>query len=164
MSDLKKQLAELRDSIYEQYKVGRDIPLKQRHGNPPHFYYNKALGVQAAMELVEDGEYRKAGTCVWTHDGDTEMYETGCDTAFYFDEGDLLDNNCHFCLKCGDKIEVKTMLNYNKNGLSIDTRTSQQITAIEMAKELNALKDENAVLLSVIRHLERNIEQLEVQL
>lgn len=50
-------------------------------------------------------EYRKVGTCVWTHDDDTEMYDTGCGTTFYFNEGDLLDNNCHFCHKCGGKIE-----------------------------------------------------------
>ena len=51
-------------------------------------------------------EYRKVGVCIWTHDSDTEMYETSCDTAFYFNEGDLVDNNCHFCHKCGNKIRA----------------------------------------------------------
>lgn len=48
-------------------------------------------------------------TCVWEQDenADVEYYETECGSSFFFQEGNVVDNDFHFCPYCGRVILVQ---------------------------------------------------------
>ena len=43
--------------------------------------------------------------CTWSLDDDNGVYETSCGGLWYFDTGDIKDNECKFCPYCGGKIK-----------------------------------------------------------
>ena len=44
--------------------------------------------------------------CRWTYDSWHDHYDTACDNAAVFGEGDVLANEYKFCPYCGKPIEV----------------------------------------------------------
>lgn len=43
--------------------------------------------------------------CKWCEEDGGEYYNTSCDNAFIFNDGDPLDNNFKFCPFCGKLIK-----------------------------------------------------------
>ena len=47
----------------------------------------------------------KDNVCKWKYDAYQNCYETDCDNAFQFTEGNVSDNGVKFCPYCGKIIE-----------------------------------------------------------
>ena len=49
-------------------------------------------------------------TCTWTlieNDMEFDYYQTECGTDYCFEEGNVVDNEFHFCPYCGRRILVQ---------------------------------------------------------
>lgn len=45
--------------------------------------------------------------CIWIYDQWHDMWETSCDNAFQFMEGDWVENKFEFCPYCGKNLQGK---------------------------------------------------------
>jgi hypothetical protein len=44
--------------------------------------------------------------CRWSLDADLGCWRGACGVGWFFDDGDLAENDAHYCPRCGGKIEV----------------------------------------------------------
>jgi hypothetical protein len=51
-------------------------------------------------------EEAKMSKCIWTEQYQGEVWETACGHAFFFDSGDIDENEFSFCPFCGLTIEA----------------------------------------------------------
>lgn len=63
------------------------------------------MGTKLKPGQIEEPENQ---VCFWIRDSDSGAYDTECDQAFFFDSGDVQENNFAFCPFCGERIQVIT--------------------------------------------------------
>lgn len=99
MSDIDEKLGEI-DSA---------LRVTLQHMSPEQPNIRKGL-VEAVRNLRDVRQImerqHKTSQCKWSHDGDTDSWDTECGEKWQFNEGGPQDNKCHFCPYCGGTVEA----------------------------------------------------------
>lgn len=98
---LTERLSRANEMIAQMCKQGRPpkmtIPIRW---DDEDFYIGVTLrDAQAAL--------LGAGVCTWIADPDG-VYATACNQAFFFDSGNVAENNFNYCFGCGKKILARS--------------------------------------------------------
>ena len=90
--------------------VGADFILNARE-DALHINTNRVDGNEGEnfswSELEKDGICcRPSGICEWTYNSFDDMYDTKCGEGFFFETGNIEENNMRFCPFCGNRIKA----------------------------------------------------------
>lgn len=62
--------------------------------------------LQAALRAIA-AALRAAPECAWTHDADTDSWDSACGAKWQFNDGGPAENNTRFCHSCGGHVAAR---------------------------------------------------------